>query len=715
MAKTPIFDPGSSEVRSPLLAGLSEGVSKVSDILDVEVTTNVITLRNVPITDSDKNRIYQAAFGSRLWLETPAPIIRKNGVVITEENDSFIIDYVGGSIAFDKNSRLEDDDVVTAEVTYCTNESRTIKDINTNIESLQKEFSEFTDFITGEGAPTSNTEGKIGQDYVDRTTGDKYHLVSDDGGVYVWERYQDKLSFDKEPVDGSENPVFSGGVFSALQRKPNPNLLDNSFFIGGGSQQGGGQFPINRRGEKEYTGFGYIIDRWERVNYGRSGKITLVEKGLHLVSDGGSGIVLSQKLRSGKTFSGEKATVSVLIDDFIVGNNLTVQCGTTLVVSKNGLTSATFTVPDSGLTGITMFNNSGPIDAILVAVKIELGEQQTLAHQNKNGNWILNEIPDYAEQYAICEQYNPITGNFIGKQYSNPNLLDNWYFVGGGSQQGGGQFPINQRGQSEYQERTQSYAIDRWAYNIGVKINLVEEGVKIIQVQTGGRTLLQAIDNASIYAGKTVTATFLVNELSSQMANAHLVFNINGSDRVLVGDINTPGLYASTISLPESLSSMAFKIGFSGQNGDYCIVSAAKLELGPVQTLAHKEGDQWVLNDPPPNFQQELAKCQRYFIRYNSMPRDIIVNTVQGYAANSTVAVFLAPLPTIMRASPSVITKDVVLQEFSGATHDILSLSSRQMCGNWLDVRFNSSGLPIGERLSLRFVGSCYMDLDAEL
>ena len=27
----------------------------------------------------------------------------------------------------------------------------------------------------------------------------------------------------------------------------------------------------------------------------------------------------------------------------------------------------------------------------------------------------------------------------------NPNLLDNWYFVGGGSQQGGGQFPINQR------------------------------------------------------------------------------------------------------------------------------------------------------------------------------------------------------------------------------------------------------------------------------
>ena len=31
------------------------------------------------------------------------------------------------------------------------------------------------------------------------------------------------------------------------------------------------------------------------------------------------------------------------------------------------------------------------------------------------------------------------------KYYSNENLLDNWYFAGGGSQQGGGQFPINQR------------------------------------------------------------------------------------------------------------------------------------------------------------------------------------------------------------------------------------------------------------------------------
>ena len=44
---------------------------------------------------------------------------------------------------------------------------------------------------------------------------------------------------------------------------------------------------------------------------------------------------------------------------------------------------------------------------------------------------------------------------------------------------------------------------------------------------------------------------------------------------------------------------------------------AAKLELGTVQTLAHKEGDTWVLNDPPPDPALELAKCQRYQVVYH--------------------------------------------------------------------------------------------------
>ena len=44
-------------------------------------------------------------------------------------------------------------------------------------------------------------------------------------------------------------------------------------------------------------------------------------------------------------------------------------------------------------------------DIDVKAAKLELGSQQTLAHQDKNGNWVLNEIPDFGEQLARCQRY----------------------------------------------------------------------------------------------------------------------------------------------------------------------------------------------------------------------------------------------------------------------------------------------------------------------
>jgi hypothetical protein len=55
-----------------------------------------------------------------------------------------------------------------------------------------------------------------------------------------------------------------------------------------------------------------------------------------------------------------------------------------------------------------------PTPGELVAVKLELGSVQTLAHQDVDGNWVLNEIPNYAEQLAICSQYDPTTGKYVG-------------------------------------------------------------------------------------------------------------------------------------------------------------------------------------------------------------------------------------------------------------------------------------------------------------
>ena len=61
-----------------------------------------------------------------------------------------------------------------------------------------------------------------------------------------------------------------------------------------------------------------------------------------------------------------------------------------------------------------------------------------------------------------------------------PNLLDNWYFVGGGSQQGGGQFPINQRGQTSYAYGyLGGYTVDRWKCQTGGTVTVASDGVVI--------------------------------------------------------------------------------------------------------------------------------------------------------------------------------------------------------------------------------------------
>lgn len=58
------------------------------------------------------------------------------------------------------------------------------------------------------------------------------------------------------------------------------------------------------------------------------------------------------------------------------------------------------------------------------------------------------QIKGANKELSNLSNYQKALRNIGGRP--NRNLLDNWYFVGGGSQQGGGQFPINQRGETSY-------------------------------------------------------------------------------------------------------------------------------------------------------------------------------------------------------------------------------------------------------------------------
>jgi hypothetical protein len=138
MSTIPQFDPLSSEVVSPFLAGMSEGLNKISTALNLtNVAVTDAAMSEVYIGEDDRYRIYQVAAGNRLWLSDPAPVIKKNGSVITAETDGFTIDYVGGAIIFESAFRLTVSDTVTASVTRIASASTEIIDIKANVTALQ--------------------------------------------------------------------------------------------------------------------------------------------------------------------------------------------------------------------------------------------------------------------------------------------------------------------------------------------------------------------------------------------------------------------------------------------------------------------------------------------------------------------------------------------------------------------------------------------------
>lgn len=159
------------------------------------------------------------------------------------------------------------------------------------------------------------------------------------------------------PYTAGENISISGSVIATKAFPCNPNLLDNWYFGN----------PVNQRGASgTISRLGYFFDRWKLV----SGSVTI----------NSGGIVLNGTIAQVLEYAvGQTVTATVLTPD-----------GVTDVTPVYDDETKTFTVTTQGKT--------------IRAVKLELGTQQTLAHQ-ENGAWGLNEIPDYGEQLRRCQRY----------------------------------------------------------------------------------------------------------------------------------------------------------------------------------------------------------------------------------------------------------------------------------------------------------------------
>lgn len=212
-------------------------------------------------------------------------------------------------------------------------------------------------------------------------------------------------------------------VDNAVKYRTNPNLLDNWFFGN----------PVNQRGQTEYTGNAtYSIDRWW----------TQYETPLSIV-DGG--IKISGKWDVQQYFENTLPiatyTLSLLYKDktgsdplrLLAGNRADGDISQTESKAASGLLSITFS---TGTMNKVNFGFAGSTDnsATLLAAKLELGDAQTLAHQDSSGNWILNEIPDFGEQLRRCEFYRRVSTSghyFPGAMYSDSNGVFLFPFSGG--------------------------------------------------------------------------------------------------------------------------------------------------------------------------------------------------------------------------------------------------------------------------------------------
>lgn len=173
-------NPGSSEIQSPLIAGITEGLNRISSILNLKTgTLEDVQLTPVPIDDqaSNKNRIYEANTGNRLWLSSPAPIFKKNGAVITQSGSNFSIDYIGGSITFPEESKPSDSDTITVSATYIIAESETLQQLNNTLSAVKTQSNKYKGNYDNLGA--------LQLAYSSAQNGD-FAIVFDPLAVYAW-------------------------------------------------------------------------------------------------------------------------------------------------------------------------------------------------------------------------------------------------------------------------------------------------------------------------------------------------------------------------------------------------------------------------------------------------------------------------------------------------------------------------------------------------
>lgn len=272
------------------------------------------------------------------------------------------------------------------------------------------------------------------------------------------------------------------------------------------------------------------------------------------------------------------------------------------------------------------------VKCILQGQKSQQTELENVLTIDKGGNIVTEESMGegpYTLEFTQEEE--------LDIHASNENILHNWYFPD----------PINQKNQTEYTGAI--YTIDRW------HLLFVENGLQVDQTNkcihlTGNSSVLcQRLDWTTV---EDTTVTL------SALYRGKIGFCYFGIPNFVYADVVNEWSIASftyTIPAGTDLRTEYFPLlGYHAPAPTECSIRAIKLELGSVQTLAHKEGDTWVLNDPPPDKALELAKCQRYQVVYNFPGNYYSLGQVDSYGTEDNNYMALI-LPQALNKTPTVI------------------------------------------------------------
>ncbi|HIR47824.1 MAG TPA: hypothetical protein IAB89_09270 [Candidatus Caccousia avicola] len=360
------------------------------------------------------------------------------------------------------------------------------------------------------------------------------------------------------------------------------------------------RFAYNSRNQQSYTAQAWTVDGW----FSPSGSATITLSSGVTVTNA---IAVAQPIQYPEQLFGKQATFSVKDADAIYTVTATMPSsaqGTDAQIAAQATPWGDIAIWNISSLSAFAVVISVSSAATLEAAKLELGATSTLAADLAQGQ-------DEAVEQLRLDMYDLDPGRPAYILTQNENLLDNWYFVGGGSQQRGGQFPINQRGQTSYTGSV--YGIDRWRnLRPTTTIQLLSFGLQISDTSNIEGGLVQYLE--SNFSGKKVTLSLLISQITGSVrlwARNNSTWETYGN----IADASSPGLLSLTADITDySSGNLAFYLDFSSSSSSQnsVTITAAKLELGTRSTLARLVDGEWALNDPPPNFQQELAKCQRY-------------------------------------------------------------------------------------------------------